>query len=202
MRNWDLERLSNLPKVAYLGNCRAKICTQARGTGGGQLPFVHQCSDFGTTLSAHHSPKYPLYNPGASPSGRCLSLEIIWPWYYPTSTLIELMSSTIKLAKVVYLPALPLHLFIWLSSSLYIGDSQVPEVVNRMYSVFLMYLVFPRAVVALEQYKIIFVNHSSMLRKQVFEAHELEYHQEPKRELRAWKPGGWDRFPALSFLIE
>ena len=59
-------------------------------------------------------------------------------------------------------------------------ECQVPEVVNRMYSVFLMYLVFPRTVDALEKNKIIFVNYSSILRKQVFETHELEYHQEPK----------------------
>ena len=78
----------------------------------------------------------------------------------------------------MYLPALSL---ISLSSSLYIWECQVPEVVNRIYSVFLMYLVFPRTVDALEKNKIIFISYSSVLRKQVFETRELEYHQEPKK---------------------
>lgn len=57
--------------------------------------------------------------------------------------------------------------FIWLSSLLYIWVSQIPEVMDKMYSVFLIYLVFPWDSM-LEKYKVIFVSHFSVFGKQVF----------------------------------
>lgn len=187
MRNWDLERLRNLPKVAQLVGCRAKGWTLAWETGRGKLLFAHQCSDFGTSLTTRFSPKYPLLNWGASPSSRCISLKVIWLWYYPATTLVEVekLSSTIKVAKVLYLPR-----FSFISFSDYLPHFPFGKVKFQKWwtSFILLSDVFSisKSCCCIREIQNEFCKSSFCLWKQLFEVHELECHQEPKE---SWGSG-------------